>query len=518
MRLLVVCGFDSQLKWGRAVSTEFAANGWQITYFVPNLRDNQLSNAQIEAADLNGRFEQGDFLSVITDCRVFEYDAVVVALLGNQIERFIFALYEKAARLPFRKRPVTIAGYVGIVIDSNIGGFMYRRLADIVCTNSSADADLFKRVALASGLSSANILHTGLALLRQPFTPLKQWTHPRTVLFAAQPTVPGPEIERLYLLHRFIEYAHRFPDRKVIFKPRHRLGEDTIHKEKFHYETLLEKYYIKEAIPHNFVFSYDAITELLPVVDLCVSVSSTAVIEAYANGIPFAVLSDLGVKEGYGTAFFVNSGALTTFDNLLADKFGALDPAWIAQNIASPEKPSAAIYERVLQILDAQAASGRTMRHPGGIDLTAVRDLFAFTRDVDPLLKDMAKGTPPKVVQKKLKKMINKPKTTGKITASLGQKGLTRYEHARRLLAAGDARGAERICREALKRTPHSAKHLRQMARILNALGRKEKARDYFKAARAARWRVLGRVGRWLGLSASPAASRPRPAQSPIAA
>ncbi|MDS4010324.1 MAG: hypothetical protein RKK15_02895, partial [Defluviicoccus sp.] len=87
-----------------------------------------------------------------------------------------------------------------------------------------------------------------------------------------------------------------------------------------------------------------------------------------------------------------------------------------------------------------------------------------------------------------------------------------------RLLAAKDAKGAERICREALKRMPRSVKHLRQMARILAALGRKDEARHYARVARAARWRVLGPVGRWLGLSSPVAVPHQRPEQSPIAA
>jgi hypothetical protein len=66
---------------------------------------------------------------------------------------------------------------------------------------------------------------------------------------------------------------------------------------------------------------------------------------------------------------------------------------------------------------------------------------------------------------------------------------------------------------------PQSAKHLRQMASILAALGRNDEARQHTKAARAARWRGLGRLGRWLGMSAgSPVAPCAGPKQKPLAA
>jgi hypothetical protein len=58
-------------------------------------------------------------------------------------------------------------------------------------------------------------------------------------MFADQPTVPQTREDRLYVYQRLLAYARAHPDRQVVLKPRHRIGEDTFHRMRFHPEVLL---------------------------------------------------------------------------------------------------------------------------------------------------------------------------------------------------------------------------------------------------------------------------------------
>jgi hypothetical protein len=107
-------------------------------------------------------------------------------------------------------------------------------------------------------------------------------------------------------------YAQAHPDRQVVLKPRHRIGEDTFHRMRFHPEVLLSG--VRK--PANFSIDYTPISERLTNLDLMVTISSTAALEAVGAGVRTAFVADLDVREQLGNHIFlapVCCGPLTSW-------------------------------------------------------------------------------------------------------------------------------------------------------------------------------------------------------------
>lgn len=69
------------------------------------------------------------------------------------------------------------------------------------------------------------------------------------------------------------------------------------------------------------------------------TVSSTVAVEAMARGVPTRILSDFGVSEALGSAYFVGSGCFSPLAALRPDMAVAADPGWLARSgaLATPE-------------------------------------------------------------------------------------------------------------------------------------------------------------------------------------
>jgi hypothetical protein len=202
-----------------------------------------------------------------------------------------------------------------------------------------------------------NLLLSGLPLL--PAQPAPQATGPvSTVVFADQPTVPDTGWDRAYLYLRLIEYARQHPDRRVLLKPRHRLGEGTFHVMQDHPENVLARL---GRLPGNLAITYDSITDLLPRTDLLLTVSSTAGLESIALGVRTVFVSDLGIHEKHGNQVLVRSGLLATFDDVIADRLPVPEPAWLDDMFCGGgTRPVTRIVERVIALSQLPPA-----RRPG---------------------------------------------------------------------------------------------------------------------------------------------------------
>jgi hypothetical protein len=251
-------------------------------------------------------------------------DAVVLAIQGPQVQRFCHDLFD-VVELTGAAPPVTISGWVGVIIENITAGYLARYPTDIVAVNSRSDLATFQSVARSLGLPTENLLLCGLPLLSGVCRDALVEGPIKTVMFADQPTVPQTREDRLYLYQRLMAYAHAHPDRQVVLKPRHRLGEDTFHRMKFHPEVLLAGL----QKPPNFFIDYTPVSERLANLDLMLTVSSTAAIEAVGAGIRTAFIADLDVREQLGNHIFLDSGLLRTFDQLEQDEIGVPNQAWI---------------------------------------------------------------------------------------------------------------------------------------------------------------------------------------------
>jgi len=341
-RALYVAAFDSQLKWCARIRDELEARGFSTEVIRPDSRS-ALSPQQITDAGFTD-------VPILTReellTRAESADVLVCSLQGPTTQALLFDLDDRlaAAALP---GPVVVTGWVGVIIEKITAGYLSRCGSDVVAVNAASDLVHFQHAAASLQLPADNLLLAGLPFLSaQPATPSDKPI--RRLLFADQPTVPGTATEREFLYRGAIDYARAHPDREVLLKPRHRPDEDTFHRMRFHPEVLLGGM----ELPANFTIDYTPIADQLPQVDLLVTVSSTACLEALDHGLKVALVLDLGVHERYGNHVFLDSGLLRTWEQISADDLGTPDPEWLASYFFPRTRTSTeAIADRIEELL-----------------------------------------------------------------------------------------------------------------------------------------------------------------------
>lgn len=347
-RALLTFSFDSQFKWVRNIGDELAARGYVCSYAITAERDHAISDQQL--ADLGG-----NAVLSLDDAGIVEHamqsDILVMGTTGHFVSFITDELRADAARTG-RTPPVTVSGWVGVIIERILAGFLGRAVLDVVAVNSRDDMRVFEHAATALDFPTDNLLLSGLPIL--PPTPAPQKAGPiKTILFADQPTIPGNLNQREFLFSQLIDYARSHPDRTVILKPRHRPGEDTFH----HMTVHPEKQVAALNPPSNFIVDYTPISETLEKVDLALTVSSTAALEFVAAGVRTAFISDLGVSEPLGNQIFLNSGLLRTFDQIGRDEIGTPTPEWIDDYFLGNEKaPAVMVAERAIALTEVPVA------------------------------------------------------------------------------------------------------------------------------------------------------------------
>ena len=168
------------------------------------------------------------------------------------------------------------------------------------------------------------------------------------ILYADQPTVPARAAERAYIYRQLVDYALDHPDREVLLKPRHRLGEDTFHRMRHHPANVLSGV----DLPANFRIDYTSIQDQLATTDLLITMSSTASLEALDRGCRVALVLDLGIHERHGNQVFLNSGLLRTFSQIRRDDIGIADPHWLGSYFPGLGRSSSEIIaDRINQLL-----------------------------------------------------------------------------------------------------------------------------------------------------------------------
>jgi hypothetical protein len=349
---ILVAAFDSQLKWAGTIRLALESKGFACRTIVPSDIRHAISDTQVAdcGAEAVAYLPWADLVTASLTS-----DVVVLAIQGPQVRRFchdMFDLVELTGAVP----PVMITGWVGVIIEKIVAGYLERYATHVVAVNSRTDLGTFEAVARSLQLPTDNLLLSGLPLLSGEYRHAPVDTPIKTVMFADQPTVPQTREDRLYVYQRLLSYARAHPDREVVLKPRHRIGEDTFHRMKFHPEALLSGM----RRPPNFSVDYTPISDRLADLDLMLTVSSTAALEAVGAGVRTAFIADLDVREQLGNHIFLNSGLLRTFDQLERDDVGVPAKSWVedyffdAQGVAPAEK----LADRALE-LTVRADRGR---------------------------------------------------------------------------------------------------------------------------------------------------------------
>ena len=327
-KLLVISCYDSFLKASFNIASVFKKNRYRVKYFI--YKDYQDIDARhFKEIGFEDTYESGWIKDLFRNDDILEFDAIMLSMEGPAIHKF-YQLYAKhIGERPLPSRPVLFAGYVGIVYENFMQGFMDRQPLDVYYVNCKNDLKLFKKYCRKLKLPADNLVLTGLPMLDTAYRLVPERNRSsKALLFAGQPTVPKSFKERAYIIRYLVGYARTHPHEKIYFKPRHKPNQSTFHLAMYHYEDIFRYLRKRESIPSNFILTYQPILDLLKQVDLCLTVSSTAAFEALCMGIPVGFLADFGISEKYGNYYFADSGCLTTLNRLDLNNLPSMDPAW----------------------------------------------------------------------------------------------------------------------------------------------------------------------------------------------
>lgn len=351
---------DSQLKYGHALAEALAARGWQSLCAI-DVSQPHVSPRQIAELGIRGPIQPINPLVALDQGFFDSFDAVYFQSVGSAMRNVFEAFAERTRFRQPARRPLLITGYIGLVIEKQLEGLLWRQGADFICVNSARDLATFTGFSETLGLDTDALVRIGFPYLQRKARQSGARRHPRTILFAAQPTVPLEKEQRLYLLERLIALACRLPDCRVVVKPRTLPGESQFHVEKHHYQVLFDKSRDLPKAPANFGFVYDSLGNLLPEVDLLVTISSTAAVEALAQGVRVLIPTDFGIAETLGNHVFVGSGLMGPLDRI-DDAFAAeANPAWLAANGLGEADRIETVLDAMECKLAAQVALGQAL-------------------------------------------------------------------------------------------------------------------------------------------------------------
>ena len=323
-RALVVTDSDSYVKWGAALAGQVPKD-WSVRLVV--LRGNaEPSTRQLTEALTGSRFTPSDaelvdrtgLVSILTSWRP---DVVVAAARGMAVE----VLGHLLAGLGLR--PVVVTGLAGISIPVQRPGLRFRRCADVFIVHSWRELREFAEVDAQHRLELATLPFL------EPDGVSRDSPSRDRIVFAAQAMVPASRTDRRRLLERLVETARAHPDRTVVVKVRALDGEPQTHVEQFPYDRLLAEL-VDEGLdaPANLVVEGGAMAWHLDRAVGLATISSTALLEAVARGVPCLAITDFGVGDRQINTVLVGSGLLGSSASLVSGAFRQPDPEWLEDN------------------------------------------------------------------------------------------------------------------------------------------------------------------------------------------
>ena len=345
-RVVGLVDTDSFAKWGAHLLATAPAH-WDLELLVVDT-PRSASPGQLRAAfqGLDGRLAHlaaepprpVPVAEVVARLRAEPPDALLVACIGPVAELVIDEVVRRV-----RPRPVLLAGLPGISFPAKWKGVFFRARADVFVLHSHREVRAYRDLARAGGIEPAFALATlpfarsrGGASRTQdtdvPAAPHGGGVRRRdAVVFAAQPSVPADLEDRRRVVGWLLATARRHPEWRVVVKVRAAAGEHQTHREQYPYPELLP-----DERPANLVVASGPMARHLDRAVALVTISSTAVLEAVARGVPALTLTDFGVSRSLINEVFVDSGLEGDATDLVDGRFGTVRPEWLHDNHFHP--------------------------------------------------------------------------------------------------------------------------------------------------------------------------------------
>lgn len=355
MSLVAVADSDSYLKWVAGTAERLAEQApWAVGDVALQLLANPVlpSEPQRRAALDRTRWRSRDLAVLALDDLVEQVrqrrpDAVLVGMRGPAAA----VVLRELAELPHR--PVLVTGLPGVAIPATRKALFYRAQADLMLVHSRGERRAFEARARELGWPQR------FALSTLPFLE-RHASAGDDIVFAAQALVPASLDERRWLVARLDELARRRPERRVVLKVRAGAGEQQTHAERWPLAALLDE------LPHrapNLIVRGGSMLQTLDTAGALATVSSTAIVEAVARGIPSIALDDFGVDDALINTVFRGSGLLGSVADMLEGRFRMPAAAWAADNYLHAEADADAA-TALAELVAERAGGGLPTRRP----------------------------------------------------------------------------------------------------------------------------------------------------------
>ncbi|GAA1810188.1 DUF6716 putative glycosyltransferase [Agromyces neolithicus] len=315
-RLLVLADSDSYVKWGAAFASRIP-EGWRAELVILSTPVAP-SDRQLRAALAGSAFDVSDvtFLELHELERhlaVRRPDVMLLAMRGPLV-RVVSPIIGRAA-----DRPVLVSGFPGLTIPAEPKAIIYREQVDLIVLQSRREVREFRAnarqlgVPVGFGLATLPFLSDdGRADVPGPGIDVAPAPGRTDLVFAAQAKVPAAREDRVRLLGWLVDAARRRPSRRVVVKVRARRGEAQTHDEAYDFGELLDDPEVRNelggSLPPNLVVEDGPMAGHLERAAALVTVSSTAVLEAIATGVPAVVVDEFGVSPKLINTVFEGSG------------------------------------------------------------------------------------------------------------------------------------------------------------------------------------------------------------------
>ncbi|KQU01134.1 hypothetical protein ASG68_04975 [Rhizobium sp. Leaf453] len=350
-KLLVLSDFDSRVKWGVSLAA-FFQHSCEITVMFEEIPSSIRQRYILPNYTVR---QYRDLDPILNSSALFEYDYVILALGGSQAVRAMSTIADRQHEFP--ARPLVIAGFNGLMEPGDPHGFLCRQGADIICVNSTRDMSFFQELITEFHLDASPLVLAGYLRQNDRLPALPQNGPPQSILFVEQVGRPSNLRQKILLMEQLAAYARAHPTRQLVIKLRSVEGirHTNSSKEKHSFRKIW--HYTVRPHPTNVVFSYDGTEEILPKMDLCVSISSTVLFEALEMGIRVAVISDFGIGTHIGNTAFIGSGLFVSLQDLRDDKIPEVAKEWLQENASFSDTFASDLTTKLAE-LDEQRAQG----------------------------------------------------------------------------------------------------------------------------------------------------------------
>ncbi|WP_166984028.1 DUF6716 putative glycosyltransferase [Paramicrobacterium fandaimingii] len=354
-RMLVVADSDSYIKWGAAFAGQRGGE-WHSSLVL--VKTPVLPSArQLDAALTGTPFTARDVRTIdiddLAELIQRERPHIVLLALRGPLVRVVAPI---VAAMP--GRPAIISGFPGLTIPAEPKAIIYREQCDMIVLHSTREVREFSANAAQLGIGMR------FALARLPFLDdvvrQRTRTDANSIVFAVQAKVPASREERVQVLALLADAARAHSSRRVVVKTRARRGEAQTHLEQFDLGHLLDQPDVSDSlggVPENLVVSDGPMAAHLSRAAALVTVSSTAALEAIAQGIPVLLLDDFGVGPQQINTVFVGSGLFGNAADLARGDWRHPEPAWLDDNYFHPDQAST-VDDRLADLVARRAARG----------------------------------------------------------------------------------------------------------------------------------------------------------------